>query len=283
MKALIFDLDDTLYNQEEPFKQAIQAHLPVQDEQMEALYIAFRLHADEVFEAATTGAMTLEASHIYRMKQALADFGYDLSDELALTIQKDYQENQGRLLLSPEFPTIFDYCHENGIHLGIITNGPHLHQLRKLQSLEMANWISEDLTLISGQVGIAKPRKAIFDLMAEKLQVLPEEICYVGDSFENDVVGAKGAGWKVIWLNHRKRKTPNSPYRADAVVEKREDLLAAIQVLGWTQVYQDVKPLKSYQKNRRLSLCLVNTSKSKGSCICNQLKQQQLWLFWHSF
>ncbi|MGT2950608.1 haloacid dehalogenase [Streptococcus cuniculi] len=231
MKALIFDLDDTLYNQEQPFKRAVQAHLPVQDEQMEALYIAFRLYADEVFEAATAGDMPLEASHIYRMKRALADFGYEVSDDLALTIQKAYQENQGQLILSPEFPAIFDYCHQHKIHLGIITNGPHLHQLRKLQSLEMTNWIAEDMTIISGQVGVTKPSKAIFDMMAERLQLLPEDICYVGDSFENDVVGAKGAGWKAIWLNHRRRKAPQSPYQADAVVEKRNDLLGVIEEL----------------------------------------------------
>lgn len=229
---MIFDLDDTLYDQEEPFKRAIQAYLPVQDEQMEALYIAFRLHADEVFEAATIGEMTLEASHIYRMKQALADFGYSVSDEEALTIQKEYQKNQGNLVLSPEFPAIFDYCRKNRIRMGIITNGPHLHQLRKLQSLSMSDWISEYVTIISGQVGMAKPSKAIFDLLAERLQLLPEEICYVGDSFENDVVGAKGAGWKVIWLNHRKRNTPDSPYQADAVVEQRNDLFGVIETLA---------------------------------------------------
>ncbi|MBF0777303.1 HAD family hydrolase [Streptococcus cuniculi] len=232
MKALIFDLDDTLYDQEEPFKRAVQLYLSVPDEQMEALYIAFRLHADEVFEAASTGEMTLEASHIYRMKEALADFGYAVSDELALTIQKEYQDNQGKLELSPEIPAIFDYCREKKIRLGIITNGPHLHQLRKLQALEMTNWISEDATIISGQVGIAKPSKAIFDLTAERLQLRPEDMCYVGDAFENDVVSAKGAGWQVIWLNHRKRQAPDSPYQADAVVEKRQNLLGVIQKLA---------------------------------------------------
>ncbi|MGT2800468.1 HAD family hydrolase [Streptococcus marmotae] len=231
MKALIFDLDDTLYNQEEPFQRAVQAHLPVQDEQMGDLYIAFRLYADEVFEAATAGDITLESSHIYRMKRALADVGYAVSDELALTIQQEYQENQGKLSLSPEFPAIFDYCRQNKIRLGIITNGPHLHQLRKLQSLEMTNWISEYVTIISGQVGVTKPSKEIFDLMVEKMQLLPEDMCYVGDSFENDVAGAKAAGWKAIWLNHRKRKQPQSPYQADAVVEEREELLGVIEQL----------------------------------------------------
>lgn len=229
---MIFDLDDTLYNQEEPFKRAIQNFLPIQDEQIEALYIAFRKYADEVFEATTIGEMTLEASHIYRMKRSLADFGYHVPEEQALIIQKEYQKNQGNIVLSPEFPAIFDYCRKNKICLGIITNGPHLHQLRKLQSLRLHEWFSEELTIISGQVGITKPTKAIFDLMSEKLQVLPGEICYVGASFENDVVGAKGAGWKAIWLNHRRRKILGSPYRADAVVEKLGDLFGAIQKLA---------------------------------------------------
>lgn len=49
----------------------------------------------------------------------------------------------------------------------------------------------------------SKTDKRIFSRAAERMGILPQEICYVGDSFENDIVGAKAAGWNAVWYNHR--------------------------------------------------------------------------------
>ncbi|HFH9837042.1 TPA: HAD family hydrolase [Streptococcus suis] len=228
MKALIFDLDDTLYDQIQPFKKAISRHLQVADELMAPLYLAFRHHADQVFEAAATGKMSLKDSHIYRMKEALADFDIHVSDALALTIQIDYDYYQGQLELSPIFPAIFRYCKEKGIAMGIITNGPYRHQLRKIRTLGLLDWFDQDLIMISGQLGVAKPHPSIFQVMEQRLGLPAKEICYLGDSFENDVIGAKACGWQVIWFNHRLRSKPDTAVDADKVVENWEDLESTI-------------------------------------------------------
>ncbi|HFI2669434.1 TPA: HAD family hydrolase, partial [Streptococcus suis] len=49
MKALVFDLDDTLYDQIQPFERALKRHLSVSEEQLVHLYLAFRHYADQVF------------------------------------------------------------------------------------------------------------------------------------------------------------------------------------------------------------------------------------------
>ncbi|MFM0772087.1 HAD family hydrolase [Streptococcus suis] len=229
MKALIFDVDDTLYDQIQPFERALERHIEVAREQIEPLYLSFRRYADEVFEATAIGKMSLKDSHIYRMKHALADFGYRVSDATALAIQIDYDYFQGQIELSPVFPEIFSWCQAQGIAMGIITNGPYRHQLRKIRTMGLVNWFELEHVLISGQVGITKPNPAIFQLMEERLGVSGEDICYLGDSFENDVVGAKAANWKVIWFNHRKRVDPVAPYQADKVVTDWDELVEVIQ------------------------------------------------------
>ncbi|MGU8014617.1 HAD family hydrolase [Streptococcus suis] len=229
MKALIFDVDDTLYDQIQPFERALERYIEVAREQIEPLYLSFRRYADEVFEATATGKMSLKDSHIYRMKHALADFGYQVSDATALAIQIDYDYFQGQIELSPVFPEIFSWCQAQGIAMGIITNGPYRHQLRKIRTMGLVNWFELEHVLISGQVGITKPNPAIFQLMEERLGMSGEDICYLGDSFENDVVGAKAANWKVIWFNHRKRVEPVAPYQADKVVTDWDELVEVIQ------------------------------------------------------
>lgn len=229
MKALIFDVDDTLYDQIQPFERTLERHIKVAREQIEPLYLSFRRYADKVFETTAIGKMSLKDSHIYRMKHALADFGYQVSDATALAIQIDYDYFQGQIELSPVFPEIFSWCQAQGIAMGIITNGPYRHQLRKIRTMGLVNWFELEHVLISGQVGITKPNPAIFQLMEERLGISGEDICYLGDSFENDVVGAKVMNWKAIWFNHRRRVEPIAPYQADKVVTDWDELVEVIQ------------------------------------------------------
>ncbi|GAA4636894.1 hypothetical protein GCM10023196_088480 [Actinoallomurus vinaceus] len=59
-----------------------------------------------------------------------------------------------------------------------------------------------DLVVISAEVGVAKPDKAIFDLTIRRLGVEPGSVWHVGDNLTTDVAGARnarlGAG---VWLN----------------------------------------------------------------------------------
>ncbi|MGT2924722.1 HAD family hydrolase [Streptococcus caviae] len=172
MKALIFDVDDTLYDQIQPFQKALEKHLEVAETLLEPIYIASRKYSDEAFEAVNSGEMTLQASHIYRLQRALADFEIEISSEEALTVQADYSRYQGQLTLAPEFRDVFAYCQQANITMGVITNGPHQHQLKKIKSLDLFRWIPQENVLISGAVGLAKPSREIFDLLAKKLQLI---------------------------------------------------------------------------------------------------------------
>lgn len=53
-----------------------------------------------------------------------------------------------------------------------------------------------------------KPDKKIFDFAARKMKLEPAAACYIGDSYSNDIIGAKQAGWKTVWFNRRNRVIP---------------------------------------------------------------------------
>ena len=54
---------------------------------------------------------------------------------------------------------------------------------------------------ISDKLGWRKPHPRVFLQLVEELGVEPPETLYVGDTYETDVVGAKGAGLDVAWVN----------------------------------------------------------------------------------
>ena len=78
----------------------------------------------------------------------------------------------------------------------------------------------------SAVVGIRKPDHRIFSLGVKALGIKPEETIVVGDSFDKDIMPAKKAGCKAVWMKGEgwtdKQYDESLP---DAVITSLEDLL----------------------------------------------------------
>ena len=207
MIGLVFDVDDTLYEQIVPFENAFRSLFDI-DIDMEKFYLLSRYYSDVKFEASRNGEMTMDEYHIYRIQEAAKDLGVYLTDEQALSMQKEYKKNQQKLKMSDTTISILELAKENDVKLGIITNGPSEHQWAKIEALGVEKWIPRENIIVSGDLGINKPDVRIFDVMKEKLQLNVDSLYYIGDSLENDIVGASNAGWNPIWINRYKMKMP---------------------------------------------------------------------------
>ena len=205
MIGLVFDVDDTLYEQIVPFENAYKSLFDI-DIDMEQFYLLSRYYSDVKFEASRNGEMTMDEYHIYRIQEAAKDLGVFLTDEQALNMQKEYKKNQQKLQMSNITISILKLAKENNVMLGIITNGPSEHQWSKVKALGVERWIDKENIIVSGDYSINKPDIKIFEIMQERLKLPNHSLYYIGDSLENDIVGANNAGWKAIWINRYKRK-----------------------------------------------------------------------------
>ena len=206
MIGLVFDVDDTLYEQIVPFENAFKSLFDI-DIDMEKFYLLSRYYSDVKFEASRNGEMTMDEYHIYRIQEAAKDLDVFLTDEQALNMQKEYKKNQQKLQMSDITINILKLARKNNVKLGIITNGPSEHQWSKIEALGVERWIDKDNIIVSGDYSINKPDVRIFEIMQEKLQLPNDFLYYIGDSIENDIVGANNAGWKSIWINRYKQKS----------------------------------------------------------------------------
>ena len=226
MKAILFDVDDTLYDQVVPFtlayKKIFQNRFMVA---IEELYKSSRKYSDEVFLATQKGEMSMEEMYIYRLEKAFAQFGIKITKEEALAMQEEYARNQKKLKLEEEMEQALILCKKQEVKVGIITNGPEAHQWNKIKSLGIEKYIPRDYIFVSGEIKVAKPDIAIFEYAEKKMGFRKEEGYYIGDSYDNDIVGAKNAGWKSIWINRRKHKTIKNEIKPDYYVESGADLL----------------------------------------------------------
>lgn len=210
IETIVFDVDDTIYDQQQPFRNAVNRVIPlVSDEDMHQLYIRFRVHSDELFPKVISGEWSLIEMRNYRISQSLKDLDYPhITDEKALLFQEIYEEELDNITMHEEVRKTLDFLKEHQIPIGIITNGPTDHQYKKIIQLGLLDWVKPEHVIISQATGLQKPQPEIFDLAAKQFGMKGVNTLYVGDSFENDVVGSKAAGWKALWFNHRNRQLP---------------------------------------------------------------------------
>lgn len=81
-----------------------------------------------------------------------------------------------------------------------------------LERLHMRPYISHIFT--SASVVAMKPQPYFFEVMLRELQLQPDQVIMVGDSYQADIAGAKRAGLWTIWLTDSATEAPE----ADAVI-----------------------------------------------------------------
>jgi putative hydrolase of the HAD superfamily len=86
-----------------------------------------------------------------------------------------------------------------GLRLAAVTNAAGDHQRAKLGALGLES--AFDAVLISGELGVAKPQRAIFRRACRALGVRPAQAVHVGDRLDTDAQGAQDAGLHGVWLN----------------------------------------------------------------------------------
>jgi putative hydrolase of the HAD superfamily len=231
--TFIFDVDDTLYDQLEPFRRAFQKHFSrFEDEvKIEELYKLSRKYSDEAFESTGYEITNMRKMHIYRISKAFEELGILIIDEEALSFQLDYEKFQNEIKLIEKFPQIFELLLQRGAKIGIITNGANDNQLRKINQLGLEKWISPENMLVSEGAGVSKPSKEIFEAMERRMGFSKNDVYYIGDNFDNDVIGATAAGWKTIWVNFRNHKITGQKVSETYVVETPEGLLRLLDGL----------------------------------------------------
>ena len=95
MKAIVFDVDDTLYDLSTPFKETCREVFPEdKDLDLEGAFLASRRYSDSVYARCLSGEMSMEEMYIYRFKNAFLDYGKKIDALKALEFQAIYEEKQ---------------------------------------------------------------------------------------------------------------------------------------------------------------------------------------------
>lgn len=190
-KVIVFDLDNTLIDRQRAFtemlKERIEMTLPEDKKQLKNQAIEDILLWDD------NGMVSRSVSF------------KKYCEKYEVTCMTSEELSAYWTTISGSVVYLFDDVKETILklkdkyRLAILTNGSPISQRRKLESTGILDLF--ELSVVSGEVGINKPDKRIFDYVCSKLCVEPNECVYIGDNYEYDVLGARNAGWNAVYLN----------------------------------------------------------------------------------
>ena len=89
--------------------------------------------------------------------------------------------------------------------IAVLSNGFSRTQYDKLRFSGLQKYVTR--TIVSEELGINKPNKAIFDYAIEETGA-GKPYLMVGDNASTDIIGALKAGWNAIWYNPGNKEFP---------------------------------------------------------------------------
>ncbi len=199
IRAVIFDIDNTLYSYDNCHKQAwnalceyAQRSFSMDAQQFAACHDA----AAEILMRRLGGACAAMHDRLLRYQVLLEENGLGL--EHALPMSELYW---GTLIAaakpSPGISDCLTALKAGGCILGIGTNMTIDYQLKKLEALHLLQYF--DFVVSSEETQAEKPSPRLFAHCACKAGVPAEQCLYVGDNLKNDIMGARNAGMQAVW------------------------------------------------------------------------------------
>ena len=196
MKAVIFDLDDTLFDHTTSATRAIHAWVPqlggTPTDELVAQWFVIERHN---FDHWLKGDLTHQGQRRGRLRDFLPLIDHpvpptdDELDEIFAGFLAAYRQSWAAF---PDARPALEVARSNGWRIGVLTNGSTTQQNAKLTEIGLAGFV--DVVSTSESLDFSKPAPQAYLLTCEALGVSPADTLMIGDNLELDVVAARSAG-----------------------------------------------------------------------------------------
>ncbi len=212
-RALLVDLDDTLFDHTQTCRGAIAAvgrSEPWLRRRPLSLLLSTYMDVLEAHQGALrAGTVSVEASRRARWQRLGRLCGEELTESRSAEIARAYRAHYEKARRPVAGAEAFLRGLHGRVPVVVVSNGPEAGQAEKLRLLRFDRLV--DGLVTSGRLGFAKPDRRIFDEAVRVAGSTPAETTMLGDSWPNDVVGASGAGILPVWFNRFARAAPAGP------------------------------------------------------------------------
>lgn len=215
IKAIIFDLDNTLVDFMLMKRRAIEAAIPAMiDAGLNLPANTISNLIDEIYKE-----YGIEYQKVFDelLNKTIGRVDYKI---LSSAIVAYRRAREATLVPYPNvFPTLVQLI-KMGLKLGIVSDAPALEAWLRLSSLNFQYLFDSIVTFDDSKA--RKPSPEPFILVLKKLGVEPQEALMVGDWAERDIVGASQLGMKTAFARYGdtfNTQNPNSDFELNDISE----------------------------------------------------------------
>jgi putative hydrolase of the HAD superfamily len=206
-RAILFDLDDTLYRRRRFVLsgfRAVAEHL----ERLEG-------HgSDRTFAMLSRLSRGMQAGRELQACLARLQMPENRADELIAV----FRAHRPALRLPGESRRTLENAARAGWRLGVVTNGAPSVQANKVAALGLELLAATIVYATEWGSGRGKPDRAPFLEALRRLDVPPDRAVFAGDDDWCDLAGAKDVGMRTVFVGRYRAAAPDPPRHADAIV-----------------------------------------------------------------
>lgn len=202
-KNLFFDLDDTLwafsYNARDTFEEMYRKYeYDRYFRSFQHFYELYERRNVELWAEYADGKVTKDELNRQRFLYPLEAVG-EGNAALAKAFSEDFFAvipTKSRLM--PHAREVLEYLAPK-YNLYILSNGFQELQCHKMRSAEIDRYFKK--IVLSDDIGVLKPWPEIFHFAMSATQSELRESLMIGDSWDNDITGARGVGMNQVYYN----------------------------------------------------------------------------------
>jgi putative hydrolase of the HAD superfamily len=223
LKAILFDIDDTLYSTRDFAGRARRNAL----EAMRRL--GLRIPIDELYA---------------ELEEVVREFGSNYPEHYHLLLRRippiAYRDVNPGILVAAAVAAYHDtkhrwlVPHKDAVSLlkslartslvrGVISDGLEVKQAEKILRLGLYPLFTPGAIFISEQIGISKPNPKIYARACARLAIPPEQILYIGNSMAQDIRPARKAGLRTVFIRRGGRED-DPAVTADHTIDNFDEL-----------------------------------------------------------
>ncbi|MCT4614485.1 MAG: HAD family hydrolase [Marinifilaceae bacterium] len=214
IKVIVFDLDDTLYNEisfvKSGFHEVAEYLAPITGQNAKFIYNALVEHLD----AKGRGRV---------FNDVLAEYEIDSKFQVAKCLQV-YRSHEPNIVMNSDAIHCLNRFKEKPLY--IVTDGNKIVQKAKIKALGVENYVKKAMATHSYGRNKSKPSTYCFDLICKWEKISPTELIYIGDNPNKDFVNLKKKGYKTIRIKQGMFADLqlSSDYEADRTIESLNEL-----------------------------------------------------------
>ncbi|MBW2996292.1 HAD-IA family hydrolase [Candidatus Woesearchaeota archaeon] len=230
-KAVLFDLDNTLYDYDPVHSKALKATHSILNKHIKLSFKKFlNLYNISKREIHKELAGTASAHNRVLYFQRLIEKTHNTVDpKIILQLYNAYWNTSLKnMKLRKNTSLTLKQIKNKGLKIVVVTDLTTHIQLRKLKKLKIDNYI--DYLVTSEEAGSEKPHSIMFLLALNKLNILPKDAIMVGDNTVTDIEGANAVGIDTVLIKGKKpiRKQKEDYRNPNHIIKDIKEVLTLI-------------------------------------------------------